>query len=121
MAKTLSYFSLIFLGGCKRPDNDHSTKGNLGTYRMDGGVPAGIFMRPSGSGDRQNNVTIRPKTRHGNSRMSGNGKEREESLVNRIRRLKKPVCEEGFPVRRGLSSAVLSVLFFGDARRLVTS
>jgi hypothetical protein len=79
------------------------------TCRIDGGVPAGIFISPSVSGDRAKSVRIKPTTRHGNRRTRANGIENEESPVSRTRRLKNPVgVEATFSVRRGRSS-----VFFG--------
>jgi len=90
-------------------------------YRIDGGVPAGMFMSPLESGDRQKSVMIRSITRHGNNSTSASGSEREESPVSRIRRLKKFVEGAGFSTRRGLSSTFFSGLFWVEGSLRVTS
>lgn len=80
-----------------------------------------MFMSPLESGDRQNSIRMSMRTRHGNSSARGNGIESDESLVSRMRRVKKLVREARFSARRGLSSTVFSGLSLVDGSRLVTS
>jgi hypothetical protein len=90
------------------------------TYRMDGGVPAGMLRSSLESGDRANSVRITMTTRHGNSRTKASGTEKDESPVRRTRRLKNPVRGGAFSVRRVTSSGFCKPsLAFGS--RLVTS
>jgi hypothetical protein len=59
-------------------------------------------------------------TRHGKRRTRGSGTDTDESLVNRTRRLKKPVRGVPFSLRRGDLSA-LSGLSLGTGTLLVAS
>lgn len=76
------------------------------TYRIDRGVPAGMFISSLESGDRAKSVRITMTTKHGNRRTRGRGTEKEESPVNRTRRLKKPARGSIFAARRGASSVL---------------
>jgi hypothetical protein len=91
------------------------------TYRIDGGVPAGIFMSSLESGERAKSIKITMITRHGNRRTRANGTETDESPVSRTRRLKKLARGAVFSARRGASSVCsgLSPFWFGSL--LVTS
>ena len=59
-------------------------------------------------------------TRHGKRSTKGRGTETDESLVNRTRRLKKPVRGPPFSLRRG-DLSVLSELSLGTGTLLVAS
>jgi hypothetical protein len=90
------------------------------TYRIEGGVPDGMFERLSESGECAKSVRIKTSTRHGNNNTSARGIEKEESLVSRTRRLKKPMRGEAFSAHRGTSS-VFSGLSFEVGSLLVMS
>lgn len=59
------------------------------TYRIEGGVPAGIRMPPGDAGWRTNRRSIKTITRHGNSNTNPRGIEMEELPFKRMRRRKK--------------------------------
>ena len=72
------------------------------TYRIDGGVPAGMFMMPCESGDLTKRTKINIITRHGNSKTRPSGIETDEFPFNRIRRRKKDNRGDSFSARRDI-------------------
>jgi hypothetical protein len=76
------------------------------TYRMDGGVPAGIFSMPLVSGDLMKSTRINPITRQGKRSTRPKGIEMEEPPFNRMRRPKTPSRGEVFSARLGKSSSL---------------
>ncbi len=58
------------------------------TYRIDGGAPAGISIRPGDDGCRTTKTSIKMITMHGKRRTAPRGMEMEELPFNRIRRLR---------------------------------
>lgn len=60
--------------------------GGCDTYRIDGGTPAGIFMRPSGSGLLEKRKRIARMTIHGKRSTAPKGTETEEFPFNQTRR-----------------------------------
>jgi hypothetical protein len=74
------------------------------TYRMEGGVPAGIRIPPGDAGCRTNRRRIKTITRHGNSNTKPRGIEIDEFPFKRMRRRKKANRGEARPLSRDASS-----------------
>jgi hypothetical protein len=91
--------------------------GTTRSYRIEGGVPAGIIIIPPESGDRKKRMRIRITTRHGKASTAPTGIATVEPLFNRIRRLKKSSQGDTFS-RRGVSSN-FPIFGFADGNLLV--
>lgn len=106
VAKTLSYFSLIFLSNRRVVSYRKFCISCLAsrTNLIEGGVPAGMRIPPGEAGCRTKSSRIRTITRHGNSKTNPRGIEIEELPFNRILRLKKANLDRLRPFSRDESS-----------------
>jgi hypothetical protein len=83
----------------------------LRPYRIEGGVPAGMFMMPSVSGVLIKSVDISPTTRHENKSAMPSSIETDELPLRRMRRRKKANREGFCSARCGVSSSCSTFSF----------